>query len=134
LKTDIYIPTEKQVSEMTVRVKTIESAKAISRERSAKGENIEVTRSVSVDTCVKTIIGCHTFEQIKTAGNYCALVINKLYPFPKNISKKEELSFSEGQRESLSTFFREKLLQKAKELTPYLSEIPEEELAEILWN
>jgi hypothetical protein len=134
MQVEPYFPTDKQVSEAKVMFNAIEAAKAISRERASNGEVSEVSRPLSVDACVKTIVGCHTFEQIKVAGNYCALVLERMYPFPKSVKKKEEAHFSEGQRDSLSTFLREKLLQKAKELTPYHSEIPDEELSQILWN
>jgi len=87
-----------------------------------------------IDFCAKTIVSCKSFDQIKSAGNYCFLAIDRLYKFPDRPKKEEELIHIEGKRDSVAEYFRIKMLEKAKELTPYHSEIPDEEIANLLWN
>ena len=86
-----------------------------------------------IDFCVETITGCKTFEQIKTAGTYCSLAIDRLYNY-SGAKKEEDIIKIEGKRESIGEYFRTKLLEKAKALTPYLTEIPDEEISQILWS
>ncbi len=96
-------------------------------------ENKKDRKDNLIDFCVSTINGCKSFEQLQTAKNYCNLVIEKIYVMPKKAKKVEEFIIVEGRRESIFDYFRERLLDKAKELTPYLSQLPQEELNKILW-
>lgn len=102
--------------------------------RNNKRNNSVNRKENLIEFCVATINGCESFEQLQTARNYCNLVLQKIYKMPEKVKKEVEFVIIESKRIAIFDYFRERLVDKAKKLTPYLCDLPEEELNRILWS